>query len=99
VQPVSVACTALDGLPLTQSLRPFYAWYGDMTLLPHLWQAFKCDGFTVDVVFHPPFRAAAIPDRKELAAAAWEAVASGAATLRQNRPVTPVTAAAAQTAW
>jgi 1-acyl-sn-glycerol-3-phosphate acyltransferase len=77
VQPVSVACTALDGLPLTQFLRPFYAWYGDMTLLPHLWQAFKCDRFTIDVVFHPPFRARDVPDRKQLAAACQKAVASG----------------------
>lgn len=77
VQPVSVACTALDGLPLTQNLRPFYAWYGDMTLLPHLWQAFKCGQFTIDVVFHPPLRAKDIPDRKDLAAACHRAVARG----------------------
>jgi lyso-ornithine lipid O-acyltransferase len=77
VQPVSVACTALDGLPLTQNLRPFYAWYGDMTLLPHLWQAFKCDRFTIDLVFHPPIRAKELPDRKELAAACQRAVAAG----------------------
>lgn len=77
VQPISINCTAIDGLPLTQNLRCFYAWYGDMTLLPHLWQAFKCDRFTVDVVFHPPIRARDVPDRKELALRCQQAVASG----------------------
>lgn len=77
VQPVSVGCTALDGLPLTQNFRDFYAWYGEETLLPHLWQAFKCDRFTIDVVFHSPIRAKDMPHRKELAIACHQAVAHG----------------------
>lgn len=77
VQPVSVTCSGIDGLPLTQYLRSFYAWYGDMTLLPHLWQAFKCNRFTVEVAFHPPIRARDVRDRKELAAACQRAIASG----------------------
>jgi 1-acyl-sn-glycerol-3-phosphate acyltransferase len=77
VQPVTITCTAIDGLPLTQNLRSFYAWYGDMTLLPHLWQAFKCDRFNVDVIFHAPLRAKDIPDRKELAIACHRSIASG----------------------
>src|SRR3546814_6911519 len=39
VQPVSIAYTRLDGLPLGRYLRPFFAWYGDMELGPHLWHA------------------------------------------------------------
>lgn len=77
VQPVSIACTAVDGLPMIQNLRSFYSWYGDMTLLPHLWQAFKCDRFTIDVVFHPPINVLDFPDRKSLAAACHRAVAAG----------------------
>lgn len=77
VQPLSISCTAIDGLPLTQHLRPFYAWYGDMTLIPHLWQAFKCDRFTIDVVFHEPLRTRDFQDRKKLAAACQKAVALG----------------------
>ena len=38
LQPVSIAYTRLDGMPLGRALRPNFAWYGDMTLLPHLWE-------------------------------------------------------------
>ena len=37
VQPVSVAYTRLDGMPLGRFYRPFFAWYGDMEMAPHLW--------------------------------------------------------------
>ncbi len=66
VQPVSVACTCLDGIPLTRELRPYYSWYGDMTLVPHLWNVFKLGGFTVDVIFHSPVTADVFEDRKAL---------------------------------
>ncbi len=33
IQPISIICTELDGLPMTRAWRPFYAWYGDMTFL------------------------------------------------------------------
>ncbi len=77
VQPVSVSCTGIDGLPLTQHLRSFYVWYGDMTLVPHLWQAFKCDRFAIDVVFHPPIHVQGSLDRKQLAITCQQAVATG----------------------
>ena len=38
VQPVSIAYTRLDGMPMGRSFRPFFAWYGDMALAPHLWR-------------------------------------------------------------
>jgi 1-acyl-sn-glycerol-3-phosphate acyltransferase len=77
VQPVSIACTEIDGLPISQALRPFYAWYGDMTLIPHLWQAFKCGHFTVDVIFHPPVNVRDFPNRKALSAVCRRAIAQG----------------------
>jgi 1-acyl-sn-glycerol-3-phosphate acyltransferase len=42
------------------------------------------------VLLHAPLEPRAWPDRKALAAAAWQAVASGSATLRQNRPAQPL---------
>ena len=77
VQPLSIACTALDGLPMTRAFRPFYAWYGDMTLVGHLWNVFKFGRFTVDVIFHPPIKADAFPNRKILAAYCQQQVARG----------------------
>ena len=77
VQPVSIACTAIDGLPITQNLRYIYGWYGDLSLLPHMWQAFKCDRFNIDVIFHPPIHAKDMHDRKQLAVACHDAIARG----------------------
>ncbi len=79
IQPVSVTCTELDGLPLLRDQRPRYAWYGDMELIPHLWNAFKKGAFTVEVIFHMPLAASSYPDRKALAAACQAAVAEGVA--------------------
>jgi len=77
VQPVSIACTELDGLPITRSWRPFYAWYGDMTLISHLWNVFKFGHFTIDVTFHPPITAQDFPDRKVMALYCQQQVAKG----------------------
>jgi 1-acyl-sn-glycerol-3-phosphate acyltransferase len=77
VQPVSITCTELDGLPITRAWRPYYAWFGDMTLIGHLWNVFKLGRFTVDVVFHPPLAPHDFADRKALAAACRQQVARG----------------------
>lgn len=76
IQPVSVACTGISGLPLPRSWRPYYAWYGDMTFVRHFWNVLKCGGYRVDVVFHPPVMASSA-DRKQLAATCHAAVARG----------------------
>jgi 1-acyl-sn-glycerol-3-phosphate acyltransferase len=62
---------------MTRDLRPFYAWYGDMTLVGHLWNVFKLGGFTVDVIFHSPVTADAFAGRKELARYCHQQVARG----------------------
>ena len=77
IQPVSITCTKLDGFPLLREQRPLYAWYGDMTLTPHLWNVFKHGHFTVDVIFHPPMAAAEYPNRKALAATCQNLIARG----------------------
>ncbi len=77
VQPVSIAATALDGIPLGRSLRPLYAWYGDMDLAPHLWTLLKLGRLTVEVEFHPPVTLASLGSRKALADHCWQAIARG----------------------
>jgi lyso-ornithine lipid O-acyltransferase len=37
VQPVSIAYTRLDGMPIGRLFRPFFAWYGAVDLAPHIW--------------------------------------------------------------
>jgi 1-acyl-sn-glycerol-3-phosphate acyltransferase len=77
VQPVSIAYTRLYGIPMGHENRPFFAWYGDMDLAPHIWQAFKRGPIDVIVEFHPPLTVDQCGDRKALAAAAEEAVRRG----------------------
>ncbi|MDD3029964.1 MAG: lysophospholipid acyltransferase family protein [Alphaproteobacteria bacterium] len=77
VQPVSVTCVELNGFPILREDRGLYAWFGDMTMVPHLWNVFKYGRFTVDVVFHPPLTANDYPNRKDLAAACHERVTEG----------------------
>ena len=77
VQPISLTCTKLDGFPLLREERPLYAWYGDMTLPPHLWNVFKRGRFTVEVTFHPVLPPGATTNRKLVAAACQEQVARG----------------------
>ena len=79
VQPVSISAVALDGMPLGRLLRPLYAWYGDMSLGPHLWQMAKLGGITVVVEFHPPLTVDAVGSRKALADASWRLVRAGVA--------------------
>jgi lyso-ornithine lipid O-acyltransferase len=77
VQPVSITATMLDGVPMGLIGRPFYAWYGDMDLAPHLWQAFGAGLMTVEVEFHPPVSMENFASRKALADHCWREVAGG----------------------
>ncbi|HEV2189455.1 MAG TPA: lysophospholipid acyltransferase family protein [Stellaceae bacterium] len=77
VQPVSVAYTRLDGLPIGRFLRPFFAWYGDMTLPPHLWRVLGLGRIEVVVEFHPPAAVADFASRKELAQFCYDRVSAG----------------------
>jgi 1-acyl-sn-glycerol-3-phosphate acyltransferase len=77
VQPVSIAYVALHGMPMGRENRPFFAWYGDMELVPHLWEALQTGPIDVTVEFHRPFTIAEAGGRKELARRCEMAVRSG----------------------
>ena len=79
VQPVSVTYVGLHGIPMGRENRPLFAWYGDMELVPHLWEAVKAGPFDVVVEFHPPMTVDTEGGRKALAAAAERMVREGQA--------------------
>jgi 1-acyl-sn-glycerol-3-phosphate acyltransferase len=85
VQPVSITCVGLDGLPITRALRPYYAWFGDMTFVEHLWNAFRIGRFSVEVIFHAPVAPETFADRKALAHYCEEQVAHGIAESLSGR--------------
>jgi 1-acyl-sn-glycerol-3-phosphate acyltransferase len=89
IQPVSVVYDQLGGLPIGRASRAIFAWYGDMELGSHFWRLAQHQGLRATIVLHAPIDPALYATRKALSQAVWETVASGAATLRQNRPALP----------
>jgi 1-acyl-sn-glycerol-3-phosphate acyltransferase len=90
IQPVSIVYDRLGGLPARRATRPVFAWYGDMDIASHFWRLTQHIGLRVTVLLHTPLDPARFEDRKALSQAAWQVVADGASTLRQNRPAHPL---------
>lgn len=92
VQPVSIAYTRLDGMPMGRFLRPFFAWYGDMTLVPHIWEAIGLGAVRVEIDFHPPVTVAEAGTRKHLAMDCHRVISHAVARANAGRPdaVAPV---------
>ena len=85
VQPITIAYTKLDGMPLGRHLRPFYAWYGDMELMPHIWQLAGMGRITVEVRFHRPVSSADFASRKELCDYCYQQAAQGMSSALAGR--------------
>lgn len=86
VQPVSLAYTRLDGIPMGRHFRPFFAWYGDMDMFSHLWGIVGVGRSTVVLEFHKPVTIRDFPDRKALAAHCQAVVAAGVSSAISGRP-------------
>lgn len=85
--PVSIAYTHGWNLPLTRRNRPLFAWYGDMELLPHLWEALCAGPLRVCVRFHSPLPDEVGGERKRAAAEAERLVREGLAVALHAGPV------------
>jgi lyso-ornithine lipid O-acyltransferase len=85
VQPVTIAYTHLDGMPLGRAWRPFVAWYGGMDMLPHGWYLLGLGRLTATLVFHDPVSFATFGSRKALAEHCQRVVAHGLATVNAGR--------------
>jgi 1-acyl-sn-glycerol-3-phosphate acyltransferase len=93
IQPVSVAYVALNGIPMGHGLRPLVAWYGDMTLGPHLWQFSRLGKVTAVIEFHAPVDLKDAGSRKDLARYCLAAVANGVERALTGRALPPDPAA------
>ena len=85
VQPVSLAYTRLDGIPLGRHWRPFYTWFGDRELARHAWQMAGLGEVEVMVNFHEPVSLDDFPDRKALADYCFRVVYDGVAASNSGR--------------
>ena len=79
VQPISISYVGFHGMPMGRENRPLFAWYGDMELVPHLWEAVTAGPIDVVVEFHPPMSIDDMGGRKPLAAKAEAVVRQGQA--------------------
>jgi 1-acyl-sn-glycerol-3-phosphate acyltransferase len=85
VQPISLVYTrAIDGTPLTGPHRKLYSWYGDMTLLPHLFRVLGLPGAEVELRYHSAVQPSQFASRKALARHCEEQVAAGVAIAQRN---------------
>lgn len=80
VQPVSIAyIRTATGKALVDDAADHYAWYGDMTLVPHLLAVLGLRGAEVEVRFHAPVATSEFADRKAMARHCQAEVAAGVA--------------------
>jgi 1-acyl-sn-glycerol-3-phosphate acyltransferase len=86
VQPVSLAYTRLDGIPIGRLYRPFFAWYGAVDLAPHMWSMVGLGRVEVVVEFHPPTFLSDCGSRKALAGYCYGRIAGGVAGALFGRP-------------
>ena len=90
VQPVSIAYTRLNGIPMGRPYRPFYAWYGDMELASHIWTVAGLGNATVAIQFHTPVTIEQFASRKEMAEACQAAIADGVSRAISGKLTPPI---------
>ncbi len=89
VQPISIAYTQLGGLPMGRGWRPYFAWYGDMELAPHLWTVLGLGRLTVEVDFHPAVTLEQFGSRKALADHCYDVIRRGVVEANIGRARAP----------
>lgn len=83
VQPVTLAYTHINGMPMLRSMRHKVAWIGDMDLAPHAWELLGLGRVRALIQFHEPVRPTDFANRKALARHCEQVIAEG--LLRANR--------------
>ncbi len=89
VQPVALAYTRMQGLPLGRQHRTKVSWFGDMDLAPHLKAVLSSGAIDVEVVFGPAHELTSQTDRKAVAAEAGAFVKATVARLNAGHEPAP----------
>jgi 1-acyl-sn-glycerol-3-phosphate acyltransferase len=77
IQPVTIAYTRVNGLPVTRERLPDLAWIGDTELMPHALAFMRLGKVRAEIIFHPAVRWADFADRKALARHCEAVIATG----------------------
>lgn len=86
VQPISLAYVRYHGMPMGRRLRPKFAWYGDMVLMPHLLGVFAMGPVDVIVHAHAPVTIRHFGSRKALSRHCQTVIGAGIANALAGRP-------------
>ncbi len=85
VQPFTIAYARLDGIPVGRLCRPFFAWFGDMELAPHLWNMMAMGEVAAIVVFHDSVDIDRLGDRKKLSEHCFHTVSRSMQSINRGR--------------
>ena len=84
IQPVTVAYTRVNGMPVTRERLPDLAWVGDTELMPHAMAFMALGRVRAEIIFHPVVRAGDFVDRKALSRHCETVIADGYRTLMRG---------------
>src|SRR6266545_2955552 len=93
IQPLSLAYTGMLGLPLGRNERPRVAWYGGMSMAPHLLGIARRGAIDVNVTWGEPVAFDETSDRKQIARALEAAVRRRTILTLRGGPAAPDDAA------
>ena len=77
IQPVTIAYTRVNGMPVTRERLPDLAWIGDTELFPHALAFMALGRVRAEILFHPAVSAGDFANRKALARHCEDAVSEG----------------------
>ena len=69
LQSFCVQYRSCNGLPVIRKRRAMFGWYGDMELLPHLWDLLHIDSANIEIRLDKPVKGSDFADRKALSQA------------------------------
>lgn len=95
IQPVAICYTRLNRLPIDSTQWPLIAWYGDMSLLPHVLTLLTLGSIHAELHFLEPVNINEFNDRKALAKHCHDVIEN---TLETSR-TTPKTPPASRKPW
>lgn len=85
VQPVTIAYARLDGIPVGRLCRPFFTWFGDMELAPHLWNMMALGEVVAVVVFHDVVDIDRLGGRKKLTDHCFRTISGSVQAINRGR--------------
>jgi 1-acyl-sn-glycerol-3-phosphate acyltransferase len=87
IQPMAIAYTATQGIPMGRQRRPLAAWYGDLDFMPHIRSLIARTALDAVVSFGEPAAADSGLTRKEMTQALEQATRRMMAQTLRGRPL------------